>query len=108
MFEHIPGINERLLGSQRPDYGVLACGWLPLDVDTFAMNNGGTAKEGVGRTYPGTPADPPEAADDPARRTLISAAAGSAPHSSTPLLSAQAPTMLHEKPQLTPAVKVRA
>lgn len=42
------------------------------------------------------------------RRTLISAAAGSAPHSSTPLLSAQAPTMLHEKPQLTPAVKVRA
>ena len=53
MFEHIPGINERLLGSQRPDYGVLPCGWLPLDVDTFAMNNGGTAKEGVGRTYAG-------------------------------------------------------
>ncbi len=50
LFEHIPGINERLLGSQRPDYGVLACGWVPLDVDTFAMNNGGTAKEGVGRT----------------------------------------------------------
>jgi hypothetical protein len=44
---------ERLLGSQRPDYGVLPCGWLPLDVDTFAMDNGGTAKEGVGRTYAG-------------------------------------------------------
>lgn len=28
-------------------------GWLPLDVDTFAMNNGGTAKQGVGRTYAG-------------------------------------------------------
>ena len=44
---------ERLLGSQRPDYGVLPCGWLPLDVDTFAMDNGGTRKEGVGRTYAG-------------------------------------------------------
>jgi len=42
-----------LLVSQRPDYGVLPCGWLPLDVDTFAMDNGGTAKEGVGRTYAG-------------------------------------------------------
>ena len=53
MFEHVPGMIERLLGSQKPDYGVLACGWLPLDVDTFAMDNGGTAKEGVGRTYAG-------------------------------------------------------
>ncbi|MFY0108241.1 IS1380 family transposase, partial [Acinetobacter baumannii] len=35
------------------DYGVLPCGWLPLDVDTFAMDNGGTAKDGVGRTYTG-------------------------------------------------------
>ncbi len=53
MFEHVPGMIERLLGSQRPDYGVLPCGWLPLDVDTFAMDNGGTVKEGVGRTYAG-------------------------------------------------------
>ena len=53
MFEHVPGMIERLLGSQRPDYGVLPCGWLPLDVDTFAMDNGGTRKEGVGRTYAG-------------------------------------------------------
>jgi hypothetical protein len=53
MFEHMPGMIERLLSSQRPDYGVLPCGWLPLDVDTFAMDNGGTAKEGVGRTYAG-------------------------------------------------------
>ncbi|MGZ7234573.1 IS1380-like element ISCARN34 family transposase, partial [Streptococcus pyogenes] len=41
LFEHVPGMIERLLGSQRPDYGVLPCGWLPLDVDTFAMDNGG-------------------------------------------------------------------
>ena len=53
LFEHVPGMIERLLGSQRPDFGVLPCGWLPLDVDTFAMDNGGTRKEGVGRTYAG-------------------------------------------------------
>ena len=53
LFEHVPGMIERLLSSQRPDYGVLPCGWLPLDVDTFAMDNGGTRKEGVGRTYAG-------------------------------------------------------
>ncbi len=32
---------------------MLPCGWLPLDVDTFAMDNGQTVKEGVGRTYAG-------------------------------------------------------
>lgn len=32
---------------------MLPCGWLPLDVDAFAMDNGGTAKEGVGRTDAG-------------------------------------------------------
>ena len=53
MFDFIAPLNEALLSSQRPDYGVLPCGWLPLDVDTFAMDNGGTAKEGVGRTYAG-------------------------------------------------------
>jgi hypothetical protein len=53
MFEFAPALIETLLTSQRPDYGVLACGWLALDVDTFAMDNGGTAKEGVGRTYAG-------------------------------------------------------
>lgn len=53
MFEVVPSMIETLLLSQRPDYGVLACGWLPLDVDTFAMDNGGTAKQGVGRTYAG-------------------------------------------------------
>lgn len=53
IFDHVPPMIESLLASQRPDYGVLPCGWLPLDVDTFAMDNGGTAKEGVGRTYAG-------------------------------------------------------
>lgn len=53
MFDVVPPMIETLLAGQRPDYGVLPCGWLPLDVDTFAMDNGGTAKEGVGRTYAG-------------------------------------------------------
>lgn len=53
LFDFVPPMIETLLDSQRPDYGVLPCGWLALDVDTFAMDNGGTAKEGVGRTYAG-------------------------------------------------------
>lgn len=53
LFDYVPPMIETLLSGQRPDYGVLPCGWLALDVDTFAMDNGGTAKEGVGRTYTG-------------------------------------------------------
>jgi hypothetical protein len=53
VFDFMAPMIESLLGSQRPNYGVLPCGWLPLDVNTFAMDNGGTAKEGVGRTYAG-------------------------------------------------------
>ncbi len=53
MFDFAAPAIETLLAGQRPDYGVLPCGWLPLDVDTFAMDNGGTSKEGVGRTYAG-------------------------------------------------------
>ena len=53
LFDFLSPLSEQLLGSARPDYGVLPCGWLPLDVDTFAMDNGGSAKEGVGRTYAG-------------------------------------------------------
>ena len=53
LFDFAAPMIETLLTSQRPDYGVLPCGWLALDVDTFAMDNGGTAKEGVGRTYAG-------------------------------------------------------
>ena len=51
--EYVPPMIERLLRQHAPQYGVLPCGWLPLDIDTFAMDNSGTAKEGVGRTYAG-------------------------------------------------------
>jgi hypothetical protein len=53
LFDFTSALIETLLATARPDYGVLPCGWLPLDVDTFAMDNGGTAKDGVGRTYAG-------------------------------------------------------
>lgn len=53
LFNFAAPMIETLLIGQRPDYGVLPCGWLPLDVDTFAMDNSGTVKEGVGRTYAG-------------------------------------------------------
>jgi len=55
-FELASTINEALLASRIDgrsiDFGALACGYTPLDVDTFAMNNGNTKKElVVGRTY---------------------------------------------------------
>lgn len=52
-----PQMNQLLLGSringQPIDFGTLACGYTPVDLDTFAMDNGGTKKELVGRTYAG-------------------------------------------------------
>jgi len=50
-------INEALLScrieGKGVDFGSLPCGYTPLDIDTFAMDNSGTAKELVGRTYAG-------------------------------------------------------
>src|SRR5450631_3356681 len=51
--EFVPSLIETLLAGARPDLGALSCGWLPLDVDVFPMDNSDTAKEGVGRTYTG-------------------------------------------------------
>ena len=36
LFDFVPSMIQTLLAGQRPDYGVLPCGWLPLDIDTFA------------------------------------------------------------------------
>lgn len=36
LFDFLAPLTETLLASARPDYGVLPCDWLPLDVDTFA------------------------------------------------------------------------
>lgn len=53
-FEPLPGMIERLFSGQRPDHGVLACGWLVPDANVFARDQGGKAKEGGGRTAAGT------------------------------------------------------
>ena len=35
------------------DFGAPACGYTPVDLNTFAMDNSATKKELVGRTYAG-------------------------------------------------------
>jgi hypothetical protein len=56
-FDLVPQMNQRLLASGingKPiDFGALACGYTPVDLDTFAMDNSATKKELVGRTYAG-------------------------------------------------------
>ena len=56
-FDLIPQINQRLLSQRiagKPiDFGALDCGYTPLDLDTFAMDNSFTKKELVVRTYAG-------------------------------------------------------
>ena len=56
-FDLAAQMNQELLSSRingKPiDFGALACGYTPVDLDTFAMNNAGTKKELVGRTYAG-------------------------------------------------------
>lgn len=56
-FDLAPKMNQLLLSSringQPIDFGALSCGYTPVDLDTFAMDNGGTKKELVGRTYAG-------------------------------------------------------
>ena len=56
-FELAAQLNHKLLGStvngQPIDFGTLACGYTPVDLDTFAMDNSSTKKELVGRTYAG-------------------------------------------------------
>jgi hypothetical protein len=43
------------------DFGALPCGYMAVDWDTFVMNNSGTQKEAVGRTYQGVDGYTPRA-----------------------------------------------
>ena len=56
-FDRAPQMNQLRLSSringQPIDFGSLACGYTALDWDTLAMDNAGTKKELVGRTYAG-------------------------------------------------------
>lgn len=64
-FELTEQINTALLGATyagKPvDFGALPCGYMALDWDTFVMNNEGTQKEEVGRTYQGVDGFTPSA-----------------------------------------------
>lgn len=56
-FELTDQLNMALLGAnyggQPVDFGALPCDYMPMDWDTFVMNNEGTKKESVSRTYQG-------------------------------------------------------
>jgi hypothetical protein len=53
----MPQVDELSVGLlQRANAPItpLACGWVPLDIDVFTLDNSGTRKDGVSRTYAGT------------------------------------------------------
>ncbi len=64
-FELVGELNFALLsgkyGGAAVDFGVLPCGYMPVDWDTFVMDNSGTKKEDVGRTYQGVDGYTPSA-----------------------------------------------
>ena len=52
-FSQVDTLNETLLKSGKAEFRALACGWVPLDLDVFPMDNSATKKEGVSRIYNG-------------------------------------------------------
>ena len=64
-FGLVDELNEALLSPKGAgfavDFGALPCGYMPIDWDTFVMNNAGTKKEDVGRTYQGVDGYTPSA-----------------------------------------------
>ena len=64
-FELAREFNLALLSAQYAtdpvDFGALPCGYMALDWDTFVMDNAGTQKEAVGRTYQGVDGYTPSA-----------------------------------------------
>jgi len=64
-FELVDELNFALLSSKYAgksvDFGALPCGYMPVDWDTFVMDNSGTKKEDVGRTYQGVDGYTPSA-----------------------------------------------
>ncbi len=64
-FELAGEFNQALLSAKYAsgpvDFGALPCGYMAVDWDTFVMNNSGTRKEAVGRTYQGVDGFTPSA-----------------------------------------------
>jgi hypothetical protein len=51
-FSQVDTLNETLLKSGKAEFRALACGWVPLDLDVFPMDNSATKKEGVSHCCP--------------------------------------------------------
>lgn len=64
-FELADELNMALLSAKYAgaavNFGALPCGYMPVDWDTFVMDNSGTKKEDVGRTYQGVDGYTPSA-----------------------------------------------
>ncbi|MGH6625680.1 MAG: IS1380 family transposase [Burkholderiaceae bacterium] len=64
-FELADELNMALLSAKYAgaavNFGALPCGHMPVDWDTFVMDNSGTKKEDVGRTYQGVDGYTPSA-----------------------------------------------
>ena len=64
-FELAGEFNQALLSAKYAtgpvDFGALSCAYMAVDWDTFVMNNSGTQKEAVGRTYQGVDGFTPSA-----------------------------------------------
>ncbi len=52
-FPLLDSLNEFLLRNAKAVFRPLDCGWVPLDLDVFPMDNSLTRKEGVSRVYNG-------------------------------------------------------
>jgi len=50
----VDDLSVGLLQRAKAPITPLACGWVPLDIDVFTLDNSGTRKDGVSRTYAGT------------------------------------------------------
>ena len=62
LIPHVDELSVPLLQQAGAPITPLPCGWVPVDIDVFIMDNGGTRKDGVSRTYAGTDGFAPIAA----------------------------------------------
>ena len=62
LIPHVDELAVPLLQQAGAPITPLPCGWVPVDIDVFTMDNGGTRKDGVSRTYAGTDGFAPIAA----------------------------------------------
>jgi len=62
LMPHVDELSVPLLQQADAPITPLACGWVPVDIDVFTLDNSGTRKDGVSRTYAGSDGFAPIAA----------------------------------------------